>query len=177
MLARQKERSRRLYAASGKLTNDALGMTRLLWHFKRVSRTWSELRDPRVLLLRVASSQRPRALLLRWCGGALEGSSQGARRGQFPPRHRGVTQPPDASTDSEATVIRTVPIDSEQAAKIELLGLDLMRKGKEWHQDATMLLAIALAWKVSPVAQFKCNVDESAGLADVHDLHGHSVKA
>ena len=168
MLARQKERSRRLYAASGKLTNDALGMTRLLWHFKRVSRTWSELRDPRVLLLRVASSQRPRALLLRWCGGALEGSSQGARRGQFPPRHRGVTQPPDASTDSEATVIRTVPIDSEQAAKLERLGVDLMREGE--YEDATMLLAIALAWKVSPVAQFKCNVDESAGQAEVISL-------
>ena len=71
--------------------------------------------------------------------------------------------------------IRTVPIDSEQAAKLERLGVDLMREGE--YEDATMLLAIALAWKVSPVAQFKCNVDESAGLAEVHDLQGHSVKA
>lgn len=71
-------------------------------------------------------------------------------------------------------MIRTVPIDHEQAEKIERLGVDLMREGE--YEDATMLLAIALAWKVSPVARFKCDVDESAGLAEVHEIGGYSKK-
>jgi hypothetical protein len=63
---------------------------------------------------------------------------------------------------------RAVPIDSAQQERMERLGMDLMRKGS--YEDATMLLSLALAWKVAPVVRFSYHVDESGGLAEVHEL-------
>lgn len=76
--------------------------------------------------------------------------------------------------------IRAVPIDALQADLIEEIGLELMRKGDE---RASRVLAIFLAWKVSRRAEvsdipvFRCDIDESAGMADVVELHGWSKKA
>lgn len=72
-------------------------------------------------------------------------------------------------------ITRAVPLDEEQYLFIEDLGKAHMRAGN--HERATKLLAIALAWRVAPVVRFGCDVDESAGLAEVHELHGHSRKA
>jgi hypothetical protein len=75
--------------------------------------------------------------------------------------------------------VRAVPLDAEQFSLIEELGLEKMRAGE--HETATRLLAIALAWKVSPPTTpprvFRCNVDESAGLAEVVHLDPWSRKA
>lgn len=74
--------------------------------------------------------------------------------------------------------VRAVPMDAEQAHLIEELGLELMRR----HDDrATRLLTIFLTWKISSPATlqnipaaFRCDVDESAGMAEVVELHGYS---
>ena len=49
-------------------------------------------------------------------------------------------------------MIRAVPIEQEAAERIERLGMDLMRRGS--YDDATCLLAIALAWKAAPIVTF-----------------------
>lgn len=76
--------------------------------------------------------------------------------------------------------VRAVPIDALQADLIEEIGLELLRKGD--RDRATQLLTVYLAWKVSRPARvadipaFRCNVDESAGMAEVVELHGYSRK-
>lgn len=71
-------------------------------------------------------------------------------------------------------ITRAVPLDEEQYLLIEDLGKAALREKN--HELGTKLLVIALAWKVAPIVRFGCNVDESAGLAEVHELHGHSMK-
>ena len=71
-------------------------------------------------------------------------------------------------------ITRSVPLDEEQYLFIEGLGKDFIRVGDQ--ETATKLFAIALAWKVSPISRFGCDPDESAGLAEVHDLHDFSRK-
>lgn len=71
-------------------------------------------------------------------------------------------------------MIRSVPLDEEQYLFIEDLGKEFIRAGQQ--EKGTRLLAIALAWRVSPVARFECEVDESAGMADVVELEGYSRK-
>lgn len=82
--------------------------------------------------------------------------------------------------------VRAVPIDAEQHALIEEIGLELVAKD---YARASKLLAIALAWRVSPAIRispadqrararvFRCEPDESAGMADVVELRGYSRKA
>jgi hypothetical protein len=77
--------------------------------------------------------------------------------------------------------VRAVAMDAEQASLIEELGLELMRQGDE---RSTRLLTIFLAWKISSRATlsniptaFRCDPDESAGLAEVVELHGYSKRA
>lgn len=72
-------------------------------------------------------------------------------------------------------ISRAVPLTEEQYLFIEDLGKEFIRA--EQHETATKLLAIALAWKVSPIvhygnAFFGCDIDESAGMAEVHDACG-----
>ena len=71
---------------------------------------------------------------------------------------------------------RSVPLTEEQYLFIEDLGKELMRAAQ--HETATKLLAIALAWRVSPEVPdvFACDIDESAGMADLHDLSNYSRK-
>lgn len=61
-------------------------------------------------------------------------------------------------------MIRSVPLDEEQYLLIEDLGKTALRAKN--YELGTKLLAIALAWKVSPVVAFDCEIDESAGLAE-----------
>jgi len=63
---------------------------------------------------------------------------------------------------------RAVPLTYEQFKTLESVGFGLMRAGDDTR--ATVLLGIALAWRVSPVVidRYECHVDESAGLADTH---------
>ena len=65
--------------------------------------------------------------------------------------------------------MRSVVIDSEQAALLEEIGERMMR---EYDERAIKVLAIALAYRYAP---FACNIDESAGMADVVDLHSRRV--
>lgn len=71
-------------------------------------------------------------------------------------------------------ITRAVPMDEEQFLFIEDLGKALMREGQT--ETATKLFAIALSWKVAPIVRFGCNVDESAGMAEVVELQGYSRK-
>ena len=74
-------------------------------------------------------------------------------------------------------MIRTVPLDIEQARLIEEVGKELLGAG---DPRATKLLTIYLAWTYSPEAlyhrEFHCDVDESAGMAEVVQLQGYSRK-
>lgn len=77
---------------------------------------------------------------------------------------------------------RAVPITDEQASFLEELGFELMRAGD--HERASRLLAVFVAWKISPEVPplrlreaFRCEPDESAGMAEVVELHGWSRKA
>jgi len=74
--------------------------------------------------------------------------------------------------------VRAVPVDAEQHALIEEIGLELIKTD---YTRGSRLLWIALAWKVSPPARtarvFRCEPDESAGMADVVELRGYSRKA
>ena len=58
---------------------------------------------------------------------------------------------------------------------IEDLGIAALREGDQ--EIGTKLLAIALAWKYAPAVSFACDIDESAGMAEVFEMHGHSRKA
>ena len=72
------------------------------------------------------------------------------------------------------TEIRYVALDSEQAALLEEVGVDLLREGDE--ERATKLLAIHLAWRYAKTQRFACDVDESGGLAELLDLHDFSKR-
>lgn len=70
---------------------------------------------------------------------------------------------------------RSVPLTEEQYLFIEDLGKELLRAAQ--HETATKLLAIALAWRVSPEVPnvFACDgIDESAGMAELVNLHDFS---
>ena len=70
--------------------------------------------------------------------------------------------------------IRTVPLSREQMEFLEELGFELGRERK--HHLATKVLAIALAWRGAPTLRFECDIDESAGMAEVVELHGYSKR-
>ena len=61
---------------------------------------------------------------------------------------------------------RVVVIDAEQAQILEELGERLMR---EHDERAFKVLAVSLAYRYAKPS-FECDVDESAGLAEVVDL-------
>lgn len=67
---------------------------------------------------------------------------------------------------------RAVAITQAQIKAVEEIAFDLIRDRKQ--DEAARLLAICLAWKVSPKAAFECHIDESGGLAEVYDLDTHS---
>lgn len=72
-------------------------------------------------------------------------------------------------------ITRTVPIHADAIRDIEDLGTKLLYAG---DVRATVLLTLALAWKYAPEVKpaFVCDVDESAGMAEVHRLDPHSRK-
>jgi len=80
-------------------------------------------------------------------------------------------------------ITRSVPLSEEQYLFIEDLGKEFMRAAQ--HETATKLLAIALAWRVSPTVReplendpdFRAYMEENGMLAQVVELHGHSRKA
>lgn len=61
---------------------------------------------------------------------------------------------------------RTVVIDAEQAAILEELGEQMLR---DRDDRAFKVLAVSLAYRYATPA-FVCDVDESAGMADVVDI-------
>ncbi len=75
---------------------------------------------------------------------------------------------------------RSVPIDAECMAAVEAVGLELLRAD---DPRASKLLSVVLRWKVSreigdpDFPHFACDVDESAGLAEVVELQSYSRKA
>lgn len=72
-------------------------------------------------------------------------------------------------------ITRNVPIHDDAIRDIEKLGTDLLLAG---DVRASLLLTLALAWEYAPTVPppFKCEVDESAGLAEVYALDKHSKK-
>jgi len=77
---------------------------------------------------------------------------------------------------------RSVPLTEEQYLFVEDLGKEFMRAAQ--HETATKLLAIALAWRVSPTVreplendpEFRGWMEEAGMLAPVVELHGYSRK-
>lgn len=75
--------------------------------------------------------------------------------------------------------VRAVPIDALQADLIEEIGLELLRNGD--RDRGTQLLRVYRDWKVSravldDIPAFRCNVDESAGMAEDHLSPGRVVE-
>ena len=66
--------------------------------------------------------------------------------------------------------MRRVAIDAEQAALLEEIGERMLR---EQDERATKILALTLAYRY---AAFECEIDESAGLAEVVQLGEYSRK-
>ena len=67
-------------------------------------------------------------------------------------------------------MIRSVPLYVTQVVAIEEVGIELMRRA---DPRAATLLAVVLQWR--SLGQFACDdVDESAGMAEVIELHGWS---
>lgn len=65
--------------------------------------------------------------------------------------------------------LRTIAVDSETVALIELQGERLLREGENYR--ATKLLAFVLGWRaLGRRVEFRCDIDESAGLAEVVDI-------
>lgn len=60
--------------------------------------------------------------------------------------------------------MKQVAIDHEQAEILEELGERMMRDGDD---RAFKVLSIALAYRYAP---YVCHIDESAGMAEVHDI-------
>ena len=69
--------------------------------------------------------------------------------------------------------MRAIALSDEQAAAIEEVGQELLAKN---DHRATALLSAVLAWRYAMPLEFHCNVDESAGMADVIDFQMHSRK-
>ena len=61
--------------------------------------------------------------------------------------------------------IRKVPIDEAQIDRFKRMGVQAMQNGR--HDDGKALLDLVLSWTLCPVERFKCDVDESAGLAEI----------
>ena len=68
--------------------------------------------------------------------------------------------------------MRAIALSFDQAVTIEEVGQELLAKG---DQRATTLLSVVLAWRYAMPLEFHCNVDESAGMAQVVDLHSRKV--
>lgn len=65
--------------------------------------------------------------------------------------------------------MKQVAIDAETAAILEELGERMLRE----HDDrAFKILSLALAYRYAP---FACDIDESAGIAEVVDLRSNRV--
>ncbi len=70
-------------------------------------------------------------------------------------------------------ITRAIPIHEDAIRDIEKLGEELLYAG---DIRASILLTLALAWQYAPEVKpaFTCNVDESAGLAELYALDPHS---
>lgn len=71
-------------------------------------------------------------------------------------------------------ISRAVPLSEEQYLFIEDLGKEFVRAAQ--LETAKQLLDIARAWGLSPIVRFGCDIDESAGMAEVVELNGYSRK-
>lgn len=70
---------------------------------------------------------------------------------------------------------RTIAVDSETVRLIEIAGERLLREGEYYR--GTKLLAFVLAWRaLGRTVEFRCDIDESAGMAEVVELQGWSRK-
>ena len=73
---------------------------------------------------------------------------------------------------------RNVSVTAEDIQAIEDAGYTLYRVKEDTqalglHALALRLRATSGLWETR---EFRCNVDESAGMAEVHELHEHSKK-
>lgn len=66
---------------------------------------------------------------------------------------------------------RLISVTESQIAAIEQVGLDLIRQKDE---RASTLLSVVLAYRCA--RGFVCDVDESAGMAEVAELNGYSKR-
>ena len=74
---------------------------------------------------------------------------------------------------------RNLRLCFEDIEAMEKAGEELMRshKAAQGLNVLTVALRLRQEWQMYeplPVASFVCHVDESAGLADVVEMHGHS---
>lgn len=71
-------------------------------------------------------------------------------------------------------MIRSVALNEHDVEELEQLGYDLLHAG---DIRATKILTLALAWQFAPEVkpqEFHCEIDESAGLAELYELDPHS---
>ncbi len=66
---------------------------------------------------------------------------------------------------------RAVPLDVTQITVLEEIGMELVRAG---DVRAPVVLSVVLQWRSLGRPAFAFEPDESAGLADVVELHGWS---
>lgn len=65
--------------------------------------------------------------------------------------------------------LRTIAVDSETVRLIEIQGERLLREGENYA--GTNLLTFVLSWQnLGRPVEFHCDIDESAGLAEVVEL-------
>ena len=69
--------------------------------------------------------------------------------------------------------MRAIALSDEQAAAIEEVGQELLHAG---DHRATALLSVVLTFRAAMPLDFHCNVDESAGMAEVVALDDYSKK-
>ena len=69
--------------------------------------------------------------------------------------------------------MRVVPMSTATHETVEQIGLELLKAGDE---RASVLLGIALAWRAAPESHFACDIDESAGMAEVVELNKWSTR-
>jgi hypothetical protein len=71
-------------------------------------------------------------------------------------------------------VTRPVSLSREDIIAIEKAAVALMYGGNQ--KDGTYLLSRCLVWRSDSGVggAFRCDIDESAGMAEVVELHGHS---
>lgn len=73
---------------------------------------------------------------------------------------------------------RHLKVCMEDIEAIEKAGEELMRSSKPSEGLSVLTIALRLreAWRLFDPPAFACDIDESAGMADVIELHGHSTR-